>query len=194
MQIVSDDSDLINKFLKGEEAAIKIIYDFYYRPLCFFAEQLTNNRTEAEDIAVETFLKLLKKRYDFDKLSDIKAFLFTAARNACIDFLRKTKRLDKSNRELAYLSQSEELFGEREMLTAKVLQLIYAEVENLPGQCKEVFKSIFIECKSTAAIASEMGISTQTVLNHKTRALQILRLTLYKEGFYYAVYFLIIFF
>jgi RNA polymerase sigma-70 factor (ECF subfamily) len=177
MQIVSDDSDLINGFRNGEEAAIRKMYNLHYRSLCYFAEKLINDKTEAEDIAVETFLKLLNKRSDFDKLPEIKAFLFTATRNACIDFLRKTKRRDKSIWELGNLSEPDEVFGEKEMVTAKVLQVIYAEVEKLPGQCRQVFKSVFIEGKSTAAVASEMGISTQTVLNQKAKALQTLRLS-----------------
>jgi DNA-directed RNA polymerase specialized sigma24 family protein len=70
------------------------------------------------------------------------------------------------------------------MIISNVLQLIYSEVENLPVQCRTVFKSIFIEGKTTAAVATEMGTSTQTVLNQKAKALQMIRLKLYKAGFY----------
>lgn len=184
MKIVSKHSDIINGLRSGDEKIIRELYALHYRPLCYFAEKLVNDKEEAEDIAVDTFLKLLNKKHDFDNLQDIKSFLFTVARNACFDFLRKVKRRDKSNRELEYLAEPDERFGEMEMITAKVLQTIYAEVENLSGQCRQVFKSIFVEGKNTATVAMEMGISPQTVLNQKSKALQTLRLKLYKEGLY----------
>lgn len=189
--VLPANSDLMYRFQNGEQAAIKQLYNQHYKPLCYFAEKLVNDKTEAEDIAVETFLKLLEKRYDFDNLPDIKSFLFTATRNACFDFLRKIKRQDKTNRLLVAQPDTNEVFGEREMLTAKVLQCIYVEMENLPAKCEQVFKSLFIERKSTAAIASEMGISTQTVLNQKSRALHLLRLLLHKKGLYKAGLFLL---
>nr|WP_162988786.1 RNA polymerase sigma-70 factor [Pedobacter schmidteae] len=190
MKIVTNNNDIINGFRNAEEAACRQLYALHYRPLCYFAQKLVYNKEEAEDIVVDTFLKLLKKKNDFDNLPDVKSFLYLAVRNACFDFLRKLKTRDKANKEIEYLSEPDELFGKDEMITAKVLQVIYAEVENLPGQCKQVFKSIFIEGKSTGVVASEMGISTQTVLNQKTKALQKLRLILYKEKLYSSALFI----
>ncbi len=158
MNIVFTASELINGFRNGDEPAIRHLYDLHYRPLCYFAEKLVKDKTEAEDIAVDTFLKLLNKKNDFYNLPDIKAFLFTATRNACFDYMRKTKRHHKSNLELKCVSDHDEPFGEREMLTA--------------------------------IVAAEMGISTQTVLNQKAKALQTLRLMLYKEYINSALLFL----
>jgi RNA polymerase sigma-70 factor (family 1) len=188
--ITNNDIDLLEGFRNGNETAIRKLYVLYYRPLCYFNQKLINFSQEAEDISTETFLKLLQKRNDFDSLSDIKSFLFTASKNACLDFLRKEKRHNKSHQEISLLSPLEELFGEQEMITAKVLQAIYAEIENLPNQCQQVFKSVFIEGKSTAMIAEEMGISPQTVLNQKTKALQKIRLALRQENVLYAGLFL----
>jgi RNA polymerase sigma-70 factor (family 1) len=190
MEPVQKHTDIISKFHEGDEAAVRHVYHLHYRAICYFAEQLINDKAEAEDIAVNTFIKLLNKRTDFDNLTDIKSFLYTAARNACFDLLRRNKVKDKLGRELAYLSAPDEQFGEQEMIIAKVLQVIYVEAEKLPGQCKQVFKLIFMEGKSTAIVASEMNISPQTVLNQKNKALQVLRLNLQKEGLYSAGVFL----
>jgi RNA polymerase sigma-70 factor (ECF subfamily) len=179
---INNDIDLLEGFKSGNQIAIRKLYVLYYRPLCYFNQKLINYSQEAEDISTETFLKLLQKKHDFDSLSDIKSFLFTASRNACYDFLRKEKRQNKSHQEISLLSPFEEQFGEQEMITAKVLQTIYAEIENLPSQCKQVFRSIFIDGKSTADIAAEMEISPQTVLNQKTKALQKIRLALHNEN------------
>ncbi len=179
---INTDIDLLQGFRNGNEIAIRKLYTLYFRPLCYFNQKLINYSQEAEDISTETFLKLLQKKDDFDSLSDIKSFLFTVSRNACYDFLRKEKRHNKSHQKIIPLSPFDEQFGEQEMITAKVLQTIYAEMENLPNQCQQVFKSIFIEGKSTADIATEMEISPQTVLNQKTKALQKIRLALHHQN------------
>ncbi|WP_166922989.1 RNA polymerase sigma factor [Flavobacterium poyangense] len=185
--IQNNDIDLIEDFRNGKEKAIRKLYLLYYRPLCYFNKTLIKYSQEAEDISTETFLKLLQKKKDFDTLSDIKAFLFVSSRNACYDFLRKEKRHKKAHEEISFLTESVEQFGEGEMITAKVLQAIYCEMENLPQQCQEVFKSIFIDGKSTAQIAGEMQISPQTVLNQKSKALQKIRLALHQENILSAI-------
>lgn len=187
-------TDIIIGLHKGDEQSVRALYNLYYRPLCYFSERLIHDKAEAEDIVVETFLKLLNKKNDFDRLTDVESFLFTATRNACIDFLRKIKRRQIQQLDAAQetLSITPELPGESEMITAKLLQIIYARAEGLPTQCRKVFTSFFIEGKSTAVIAAEMGISRQTVLNQKIKALQLLRLTLFKEGLHTAGIFLLI--
>jgi len=143
-------NDEVNGLRMGDEASIRQLYHLYYRPLCYFAERLVGNKAEAEDIAVDSFLKLLRKKDDFTTLPDIRSFLFTATRNACFDHLRKNRSKDKSARELTYLARPEEQFGEREMIASKVLQIIYTEIESLPPQCRAVFTSLFMKGKSTA--------------------------------------------
>ena len=184
MRTVDTSHNIVEDFRNGNEAAVKQLYNLHYRALCYFAEQLVGDTLEAEDIAVESFLKLMHKKADFNSLATIQAYLYTVTRNACFDLLRKNKRREKNISELTYLAAPDPLFGEQEMITAQVLQVIYAAVENLPGQCKQVFKSIFIEGKNTATIAAEMGISPQTVLNQKTKAINSLRMVLYKEGLF----------
>ncbi len=180
----NNDKSFLEDFRNGKEKAIRKLYALHYRPLCYFNQKIINYSQEAEDISTETFLKLLQKRKDFESLSEIKSFLFTASKNACLDFLRKEKRHNKSHQEISFLSPLEELFVDKEMISAKVLQSIYAEIDNLPNQCQQVFKSIYIDGNSTAIIAQEMGISPQTVLNHKAKGLRKIRLALSQENLF----------
>jgi RNA polymerase sigma-70 factor (family 1) len=177
-------------FKNGDEIAVRELYDTHYRSLCYFNQKIIQHAQEAEDISTEIFLKLLQKKKDFNSLPEIKAFLFTASKNACIDFLRKERQQQKSNDQFSSIGEMNENLLEQEILTAKVLQAIYIEIENLPKQCKQVFKAIFIEDKSTAVIAEEMGISPQTVLNQKTKALKIIRSAVRQEDVYLSLLFI----
>lgn len=172
---------LLEEFKNGNEKAIRQLYDIHYRPLCYFNLKIVNFYQEAEDISTETFLKLIQKRKDFESLSQIKSFLYTVSKNACLDFLRKEKRHKKSYQEIPHLSTFEESIIDQEMISAKVLQSIYSEIELLPNQCKQVFKMIYFEGLPTSKVAQEMGISTQTVLNQKAKALAKIRLALSQE-------------
>jgi RNA polymerase sigma-70 factor (family 1) len=184
-----NDSAVVEGFRKGENPAVKHLFELHYRPLCYFAEQLLQDQAEAEDVVVEVFLKLVRKKEDFDNLGDIRAFLYQATRNACFDVLRKQKRQLKRSDDYRYLAATDEEWVADELLTAQLLEVIRAQIEELPDQCRKVFSSIFIDGKTTSVIAEEMGLSTQTVLNQKARALQLLRLALYREGWYPATTF-----
>jgi RNA polymerase sigma factor (sigma-70 family) len=71
---------------------------------------------------------------------------------------------------------------ETEVLRAEVLQEIYAEVENLPGRCGQIFKLLFIHGKSTEEIGGLLGINPQTVRTQKARAISLIRTALLKKG------------
>lgn len=176
------DQDIIALFKRGEHAAFDYLFKLHYRALVYYGSQLVGDEQEAEDVVVETFVKLLRKRADFDNLQDIRSFLFTSVRNACYDYLRYMQRHETSHQELIYLTGKEEITDDLEMIKAKVLQEIYNEIENLPTQCQKVFKYVFLHGLTTEQIAAEMNISPQTVLNQKTRALNLLRLSLLKKN------------
>jgi len=174
--------DLIAGFKNGDQEAFNCIYKTHFRPLCYFARGLIYNKEEAEDIVVETFIKLLRKRNDFDALHSIKGFLYTATRNACLDFLKHVKRKTASHKEIIYLVEKDEDFIQSKIIKAELLQLILNEVEQLPDIRKKIFKLIFIEGLSTAEIAETLDITVDTVRVQKARALHSIRTAILKKG------------
>ncbi len=176
------DKDLIEAFQQQESHAVHELFKMFYRPLVYYSTNLINDRQEAEDIVANTFMKLLHRRANFDNVRDIKAFLYVTTRNNCLDYLRSVIRHENSHRELFYLLENREDAADEEMLKAKILQEVYLQIEKLPEQCQKVFKLIFIQGLNTKQIAEQMGISAQTVLNQKAKAIQILRLDLLKKN------------
>lgn len=173
--------DLVAAFRRGDEAAINHIYKMHYRPLCYFARGLINNKEEAEDIVVETFIKLLRKRKDFDKQSDIQGFLYTATRHACLDFLKHVHRKTASLKEIIYLMEKDEDYIQSRIFKAELLKMILKEVEHQPPIRKKIFKLIFVEGLNNADIARKLDITVDTVRVQKSRALQALRSVLLKN-------------
>lgn len=174
--------DIIRDLQLGRESAIKRIHCLYFNSLCYYANQLIDDKDESQDITAESFLVFWNRRNDFNGLSEIKAFLFRVVRNKCIDFIRKEKSRHQQQKELTYLAGINESPDNSALITSHFLQLIHQEIENLPPQCKAVLKSIFLDGKSTMDVARDLSISPQTVLNQKSKALRIIRLKLLEKG------------
>ena len=68
------------------------IYRRYFRDVYRFALSLSQDGPLAEELAQETFFKALKALNRFDGSKDIRAWLFTIARNAYYDHCRAQKR------------------------------------------------------------------------------------------------------
>lgn len=65
------------------------IYEEYNKDVYRFALSLCKSEALAIDICHETFAKALDKIDSFDGASDIRAWLFTIARNTLYDFMGK---------------------------------------------------------------------------------------------------------
>ena len=148
----------------------------YYPPLCFFANKLVQDHATAEDIVEDVFLKLWTKNPDFSSYKSIKAVLYIAVRNACLDHIRKHRRLTQNNSNLKYLLQQEsESFALKEIIRSEIIQEVYAELQKLPPECRKVMQYLFIEGWDTNKIAAHLNIGVGTVKTHKRRGINALR-------------------
>lgn len=175
-------TDWAFSFDNAERLSFNNAFRLYYRALCFFASKIINDKTGAEDIVVDVFIRVSKRTVHFKNHEDLKSFLFASTKNACIDHLRKFRIVHDVDGIIEGIPADVESAAEREMIFARVLQAIYAEMENLPSQCQKIFKGIYLEGKDVSTIATEMNLSRQTVLNHKSRAIKLLRIAFMKEG------------
>ena len=67
------------------------IYENYFKDVCRLCLSLTKNEENAEDLAQETFVKALSAIDTFDGSKDIRAWLFTIAKNTFFSECRKKK-------------------------------------------------------------------------------------------------------
>lgn len=182
MRVLSTDTELLEGLKQGNALAFDHVYSLYYKPLCYFAEKITGNAISAEDIATESFVKLLQKNPEFETLQHLKSFLYTSTKNACYDLLRMQKRHDHVHGELKYLAELSEEETEHAVIMAEVLQAIYTAIDRLPGKYKSVIKLALIDGMDNEEIAAETGMAYQTVRNHKSEGIKLLRISLFKDG------------
>jgi len=175
----TEESQII-EFRKGNEKALRYIFDAYYPSLCYYAQSIVYDVHAAQDIASETFVKLWQLHYRFNNEDAIKSFLFTSVRNACFNFLKKEQRKTAREKDFYYLLEMYHEHYQEEMLLVTLLQQVYVQIEMLPHRQRQIFKLLFLRGKDVSNVAASMGLSEQTVRNHKTRALRHMRILLLK--------------
>ncbi len=172
---------IIAGFQQGSKDAFAEVYNLHYSRLYAFIKKLVDDKEEARDITAETFVKLWKLHANFNTQDNIKAFLYITARNACMDFLRYRQRQMANKQEFNYVLLQQEnnvAATSNDEIKTLVLKQIHSEIENLPTQCKRIFKMAWLEGKKNAEIAEQLELTEQTIRNQKARAVKILRLAL----------------
>lgn len=162
--------------------AFSELFERYYRAICYFVFQLIHDKQQAEDIVAECFQKVWANRMNFNELSSIKAFLYKAAKNAALNYLKSQKVRSIAHDELLYLSERTEDFILAKIMKAQLLSHIYDKVEDLPQKIRVVFDLIYLEDLSTKEISEKLNTSEQNVRNAKTRALNLIRKSLAHKG------------
>ena len=88
-----NDQQLISQYLAGDEQSLEVLIRLYLKPVHGFAYTFVGNTQDAEEIAQETFMKMWRNLKKFDREKNFKTWLFSIAKSAAIDFLRKRKAI-----------------------------------------------------------------------------------------------------
>lgn len=137
---------------------------------------MVNNICEAEDIASFAFIKIWKRHNQFDNAKNIRSYLYQIVRNDCLKYLQQNDRRNRTQREIEYLNIADSSADcEADIIPAELYSDLYKSLNNLPAECRKVFKMLYIEGKSVKEIAGELKISASTVKTQKARGLAMLR-------------------
>ncbi len=94
------DFDLMAMVKDGRQEAFVELIHRYQRSLLNFFRKMGADMNEAEDLTQETFLRLFGYRTRYRPLARFTTFLYTLARHAWADCLRKVQRSPQADREL----------------------------------------------------------------------------------------------
>ena len=154
------DSEIIALIQRKKEIGIQRLFDRYYRPLVFYAEEYLKNQEEARDVVQDVFLHL----WETDHLGKVSpsflgTYLYTSVKNRCLkrflrkDVLRNPVELKDFDIPVDYTSSIDE---ER-------IEQILREMEQLPPRTRQVMEYVIIKNLKYKDAAMELGISINTV-------------------------------
>ena len=145
-------------------------YDKIYR-YCYFK---VNNKDIAEDLTQETFLKYFSQTSYINRGKPL-AYLYTTAKNLCIDFYRNSKKEQELD---------EKILCNNDISACEKNLDIRQAVSALPEDLQEMLLLRFANELGIGEIANIMDISRFSVYRKLNKALDKLKTILRKEDFY----------
>jgi RNA polymerase sigma-70 factor, ECF subfamily len=181
------DEALMRRYQAGEASAFAVLMRRHVGRLYNFIARHTGNRAVAEDLSQEVFLRVVERAGDFKHEARFTTWLYTIARNQCIDHLRKASlrrhpSLDDGGPGDDRLPLKERLenqsvgsSGERVAMDHEVKDRILAGLAKLPDEQREVFLLREVSNLPFQEIAAVTGVPENTVKSRMRYALERLR-------------------
>ena len=98
---VASDEKLVAAVRQGSQPAFEVIFDRHNRGILSFCRHMLGSREEAEDAVQHTFMAAYKALLGSDKDIQLKAWLYTIARNRCLSVLRARREQASDDIEIA---------------------------------------------------------------------------------------------
>ena len=158
------------------EKFLEDTFNEYYRSLCFYAGKYVKDMEEVKDIVQNVFVDLWQQKRDFPTAVALKAYLYTSVYNACMNYL---KLAEIHNHHHEHIRETTSEVEERNYVTdrieSEVMWELMTAIDNLPEECRKVFKLSYMEGLEINEVAEKLAISTHTVKSQRARAKQLLR-------------------
>ncbi len=142
------------------------------------AYYLLKNEQDAKDVVQEVFVDLWD-RYDLSQIQSIRSYLSKAVHNRCLNVIKAGKSHQEKFFEYVFHAKTtgQPDLQEKEYLALEEdrLRSLKKVIATLPPKTATIFDLYYIQRKSRKQVASELGISINTVKTALIRALKQLR-------------------
>ncbi len=162
INIQSEDKDIINSFLEGNESAFNIIVLKYQKRVYWTIRRMVIDHDDADDLTQEVFVKLYSSLKDFRGESQLFTYLYKMSVNYSLNHIKKNKNrftketpIDNDFTE----TYSEQFESDNEMELKDKNKLIAEAILELPEQQRAVFNLRFYEEMTYEEIAAVLNKS-----------------------------------
>jgi RNA polymerase sigma-70 factor, ECF subfamily len=145
----------LDRFRKGDSEAFEAVYRAYGDSVYRICYRMTGCRTEAEDLAQETFLAAFKSRQKFEGRAALSTWLYRLALDCC-----RSRQRKKSVTHIAMLREpASPDFSSERAETAALTDLLM----RLPERLRESILLVKVEGLKYREAAEVLGVPTGTV-------------------------------
>jgi len=176
------DEQLTTKYLKGDKKALEVLIKRYLKTIYSFVYRYVGNTSDAEDITQEVFVRAWRNLKKFNQQKSFKTWIFSIAKNASIDFLRRKKAISFSELEN---EEGENIFSETLIdpspLPDKFLErketgeILTKALEKLSLKHRLVLSLRYNDHFTFREIAEALGEPLDTVKSRHQRAILMLK-------------------
>jgi RNA polymerase sigma-70 factor (ECF subfamily) len=185
------DEELLADFQQGDAGAFERLLARHRAPLYTFLVRMVGDREKAEDLAQETFLRIVKGAQAWEQRSRFQSWMYAIARNLCADLarrdrFRKTDSLDAEpvdgGASIADGLADPGPLPDRAAESERVRPLLQKALISLPADQREVFVLRELAGLPFREIAEIVSANENTVKSRMRYALVALRKALAEAG------------
>ena len=176
----SEERSLILRLIEGDEDAFCELYATYKNRLIYFAMRFLKSREYAEDVFQDAFTVVWQSRRFINPDASFSSYLYTIMRNRILNHLRNAANEEKLKESI--LSQALDYTEDtkREVMLNDLKSLISHALQQLTPRQREIFEMSREAQLSHKEIADKLGISVNTVQEHISTSLKLIRTYLIK--------------
>lgn len=163
----------IQLFASGHESGYNHFFKELYKQLLFYAMGFLHDKPNAEDIVSESFVKAWMNRKAYTHEMQLKSWLYTTVRNACLNKMKKDVWNERKISALkSVIIEPPHL---ESIIHTETIASVHAMIETLPDKCRRIFKLLYIEGYTVRELVERFGYNVSTVKNQKGRGLGLLK-------------------
>ncbi|HEU5215538.1 MAG TPA: RNA polymerase sigma factor [Gaiellaceae bacterium] len=180
MSLPQPDHGVLRKAQRGDERAFSIIVRSYQIPVYNYVLRMVGDRTLAEDLTQEVFLRVFQGLPRFSLRSKFTTWLFQVTKNRVLDELRATERRPRAVVDLDDIPPLEVVDAPFERLEA--IDAVWRAVERLSVDLKMALLLRDVVGLSYSEIADSLEVTLSTVKWRIWKAREDVQLALAREG------------
>ena len=183
-----DDSDesLMLRYRDGDVRAFELLVTRHRKALFNFILRFVRDTAAAEDVTQETFLRLVKGADAYERQAKFTTWLYTIARNLCVDAARRGKHRkaasldaplgdEDGSASLLDLVPDGAAGVDRQAQSRELAVRLRQAIEALPDEQREIFLLREVADLQFNEIANVIGCPENTVKSRMRYALEKLR-------------------
>ena len=178
------DETLMTRLREGDDLALNALMERWEQPLIGFATRYTNNRSDALELAQETFVRVYENRKRYRAKGKFSTWMFSIAANLCKNHARWKRRhpsvaqVTDDGVDLAEALPSTNDSPDAESVRADEAEQVRRAVQELPHDLRTVVLLFEFQGFSHAEIAGVLKCSVKAVETRLYRARKALKASL----------------
>jgi len=148
------------------------LFEEYYATLLLYSITIVKDKDDAADIVQNAFIAQWRKMDSTVFHTSPRAYLYKSVYHASLDYLKHKKIRKRHEDEIKNNGQGNSAVNNEDKELSRILE---SAINELPDQCRRIFKMSRYDRLQYTEIASILEISEKTVENQIVKALRILR-------------------
>lgn len=172
------DTEIVENIRRGEIRSFELLFNQYAGQLVRYAATIVKDKDEAEDVVQQLFVSLWTKKETMEVNTSLKSYLYRSVHNSSLNRIKQQTVKESYAEYFTYVSDGTTAGAVAELEGKETDGVIMRAIEELPEQCRIIFKMSRFEQLKYQQIADQLGISVKTVENQMGKALKHMRLRL----------------